>query len=191
MKRGIVYVVSAPSGAGKTTVIKEFLKKHRHDFVISVSATTRKPRKGEKNGKDYFFCSREDFLRDIKKGGFLEYAKVLGNYYGTLRSSVESALKRGKSVIMDVDVQGARQLKKKLKGDCVTVFILPPSFSELSKRLRNRKTEDKKSIEKRLALGKKEMKERKKYDYAVINDNVKKAADYMDSIYRLEKEERK
>ncbi|HDT14664.1 MAG TPA: guanylate kinase, partial [Firmicutes bacterium] len=170
MKSGLVYVVSAPSGAGKTTIIKEFLKKHRRDFEVSVSVTTRKPRKGEKNGRDYIFYDKKEFLKEVKKAGFLEYAKVLDNYYGTLKSTVEKTLKKGKNVIMDVDVQGAKQLKKKLKNDCVTIFILPPSFAELSKRLKNRKTEDKKSIAGRIALGRKEWKERKKYDYTIIND---------------------
>jgi guanylate kinase len=190
MKHGLVYVVSAPSGAGKNTVIKEFLKKHRRDFVLSISVTTRKPRGREKNGRDYYFFTRDRFKKHIKKGSFLEYARVLSNYYGTLRKTVFSAINKGKNVIMDIDVQGAAKIRKKLKDKCVTIFIVPSaknSIKELKKRLLNRGTESLKDVQKRLNLAKKELKEKGKYDYIVVNQDVKKAVLSVEKIYKAGK----
>lgn len=184
-KKGLIFVVSAPSATGKTTVIKRFLKKHNRDFVISVSATTRSPRKGEKDGKDYFFISREKFRDYIKKGKFLEYARVLGNYYGTLKETVVESVNRGRNVIMDVDVQGARSIKREIKG-CTTIFLIPPSFRELKNRLKKRKTETKKDMKQRLDLAKKELKEKDKYDYIVINREIGEAVNYMECVFKLE-----
>lgn len=181
-----VFVISAPSGAGKTTVIKNFLSRHTNDFEVSVSVTTRQPRPGEEDGKDYFFYTKERFLSGIRKGLFLEHAKVVGNYYGTLKSTVRSILKRGKNVIMDVDVQGAANIKKALKNKAVTVFIMPPSFEELQHRLYNRKTDAPDVIERRLKLAKKELKARSKYDYIVINKDVAEAGAFLDCILKLE-----
>ncbi len=181
-----VFVISAPSGAGKTTVIKKFLSGHRHDFEVSVSVTTRQPRKGEEEGKDYFFYTKEKFLSGINKGLFLEHAKVVGNYYGTLKSTVMGILKKGKNVIMDVDVQGAENIKKALKNKAVTIFIMPPSFEELKKRLYNRKTDARDVIARRLKLAKKELKARSKYDYIVINKDVAEAGAFLDCILKLE-----
>ncbi len=184
-KKGLIFVVSAPSATGKTTVIKRFLKKYNKDFVISVSATTRSPRKGEKDGKDYFFISREKFRDYIKKGKFLEHARVLGNYYGTLKETVVKPVNRGKNVIMDVDVQGARGIKREIKG-CITIFLIPPSFRELKNRLKKRKTETKKDMKQRLGLAKKELKEKDKYDYIVINREIGEAVNYMECVFKLE-----
>jgi len=184
---GLIYVISAPSGAGKTTVIKEFLKKHKKDFVLSVSVTTRKPRKNEKDGRDYFFFTKKKFKAYIKKGSFLEYASVLSNYYGTLKKTVIYAMNKGRNVIMDIDVQGAAKIRRKMKGKCVTIFIVPSSsrsLAELKKRLINRSTETKKDVQKRLDLAKKELKEKGKYDYIVVNKDLGKAVKRIEEIYR-------
>lgn len=190
MNQGLIYVISAPSGAGKTTVIKEFLKKHKKDFVLSVSVTTRKPRKNELDGRDYYFYTKEKFKKHIKKGSFLEYARVLSNYYGTLNKTVISAINKGKNVIMDIDVQGAAKIRRKMRGKCVTIFIVPSasrSLAELKKRLLNRRTETKKDVQKRLALAKKELKEKGKYDYIVVNKDLAKAIKDVEKIYLKEK----
>ncbi len=191
--RGKVFVISAPSGAGKNTVIKKYLETaaSAKNMVVSVSVTTRKPRPGEIDGKHYHFFTVEKFKDFIKRGKFLEYARVLDNYYGTLKETVISSIKKGKNVIMDVDVQGGRRIKRFLKNDAVTIFIIPPSVDELEKRLKGRKTESPEAIKKRLELGKKELKERKKYDYIIINDTVDEAVKYLDLIVRLETEEKK
>jgi len=189
MKKGLIFVMSAPSGAGKTTVINGFLK-NRQDFYLSVSATTRKPRAGETDGTHYFFYTADKFKSLIKKGEFLEYARVLDNYYGTPKGPVIKNTDEGRNVIMDVDIQGAANLKKKLKDKCVTIFIIPPSFAELESRLKNRKTESEEDMKKRLELGKKEMMERKKYDYIIMNDSVENAVKYLDYIVNLEIQEK-
>lgn len=181
-----IFVISAPSGAGKTTVIKKFLKGHKRDFEVSVSVTTRQPRRGEEDGKDYYFYSKEKFMCGIKNRLFLEHAKVVGNYYGTLKSTVTGILKKGKNVIMDVDVQGAGNIKKAMKNKAVTIFIMPPSFEELQKRLYSRKTDTADVISRRLKLAKKELKARVKYDYIVINKDVAEAAAFLDCILKLE-----
>lgn len=186
MNSGLIYVISAPSGAGKTTVIKEFLKKHKRDFVLSVSVTTREPRKNEKNGRDYYFFTKEKFRAYIKKGRFLEYARVLSNFYGTLKNKVVSALNKGKNVIMDIDVQGAAKIRGIMKGRCVTIFLAAPSIKTLEKRLKNRKTDSGKSIENRLKLAKKELKEKGKYDYIVVNKELGKAVSDIEVIYAKE-----
>jgi len=181
----MVFVISAPSGTGKTTVIKQFLRKHKKDFIMSISATTRQPRKGEKDRKDYFFMTKEKFRENIKKGRFLEYARVLDNYYGTLKETVRKNTKKGKNVIMDIDIQGARKIRRKEK-DCITIFIIPPTFRELEKRLKKRRTESKNNMKKRLDLAKRELKERKKYNYIVVNKELKEATYFLECIYRLE-----
>jgi len=194
MNQGLIYVISAPSGAGKTTVIKEFLKKYKKDFVLSVSVTTRKPRKNEKDGRDYFFFTKEKFKAHIKKGSFLEYARVLSNYYGTLKKTVLSAINKGKNVIMDIDVQGAAKIRRRMKGKCVTIFIVPSpnsSLAELKKRLLNRRTETRQDVQLRLELAKKELKEKGKYDYIVVNKDLKKAVQNIEKIYRLQQSKRR
>jgi guanylate kinase len=184
-RRGLVFVISAPSGTGKTTVINEFLKSHKRDFVVSVSVTTRQPRKGEKDARDYYFFTKEKFGEYIKKGKFLEYAPVLDNFYGTLKETVVKTISAGRNVIMDIDVQGAKQIKSKMK-ECVTIFIVPPSFKVLKERLTGRKTETAENVRKRLDLAKKELKERSKYDYIIMNKEVHDATAYLESIYALE-----
>ncbi len=185
-KKGLIFIISAPSGAGKTTVIKNFLKKHKKDFVLSISVTTRKPRKNEKDGRDYFFISREKFRQYIKNGKFLEYAKVLDNYYGTLKYIVLRSINKGLNVIMDVDVQGAVKIRKKIP-DCITIFLRPPSLKELKKRLFKRKTETEEEAKRRINLAKKELKEQKKYDYILTNKNVSDVVRTLEAIYKYEK----
>jgi guanylate kinase len=190
MSRGLIFVISAPSGAGKTTVIKEFLRSHKKDFVLSISVTTREARKNEKNGIDYHFFSKNKFRQYIEEGRFLEYAKVLSNYYGTLKKTVLTAINKGKNVIMDIDVQGAGEIRRKMGDKCVTIFIVPAEkryMAELKKRLAHRRTESKKNIQRRLALAKKELKERGKYDYIVVNRDLIEAARDIEAIYRLER----
>jgi guanylate kinase len=184
--KGLIFVISAPSGTGKTTVINRFLKSHAKDFVVSVSVTTRPPRTGERDKKDYYFFQKDKFIEYIKKGKFLEYAPVLDNFYGTLKETVLGSVNRGLNVIMDIDVQGAKKIKSKIK-DCITIFILPPSFAELERRLKSRRTESPEAVNKRLKLAKKELKERSKYDYIIVNKELEEATGFLESIYALER----
>jgi guanylate kinase len=184
--KGLIFVISAPSGTGKTTVINRFLLGHKKDFSVSVSVTTREPRHGEVNGKDYYFFTKAKFREYVKNGRFLEYAGVLDNFYGTLRATVLGSINAGKNVIMDIDVQGARKIKSRIK-DCVTIFILPPSFSELARRLKDRRTDTAEAVAKRLSLAKKELKEREKYDYIIVNKDLNEATGFLESIYALER----
>ena len=184
-EEGLLIVISAPSGTGKTTLCHMLLKEF-NNAVFSVSFTTRKPRKGEVNGKDYWFVSKEEFERRIKEGDFLEWAKVYGNYYGTSKSQVLKALKEGKDVILDIDTQGALQVKERFP-EAVLIFILPPSFKELENRLRKRGTDPEEVIEKRLKFAKEEIKRARFYDYIVVNDELEVAYFKLKSIITAEK----
>jgi len=186
MEKGIIFIISGPSGSGKSTIINEFLKKHKNDFFLSISATTREPRKSEIDGKDYYFYTKEKFKELIKKDMFLEYAKILGNFYGTPKKPIFDAINKGKNVIMDIDIQGVKKIRKKLKF-YVTIFIIPPSFKELEKRLNKRKTDSKKSINERLKLAKKELKERNSYDYIIVNKNIKETVNMLEYVVKFEK----
>lgn len=179
-KQGNLFVVSAPSGAGKTTIVELVLEKTKN-IQRSVSATTRKPRKGEKNKKDYFFYSEKMFKSKVKANSFLEWENNFGQYYGTPKGKVAERLKQGCDVVLTIDVKGAMQIKKKAPKS-VLVFIAPPSMSELKKRLKGRATDNNKDINKRMIVAKKEMSYMKKYDYCVVNDNLKKAVDETVSI---------
>ena len=164
-------ILSSPSGAGKTTLVK--LIAESKDFNISISHTTRKPRVSEINGKDYYFTSNKKFQEMIEKNEFLEYAKVFNNFYGTTRSPVIEKLKNGKNVIFDIDWQGTEQIKtKKLEYKLITFFVLPPSRKALFDRLSNRDMKDKLTIELRMKEFKKDVLHWKNYDYVVINDNL-------------------
>ncbi len=160
-------VVSGPSGVGKGTLVKTMIKR-RKDVVESVSCTTRAPREGEVNGREYFFLSKEEFARRIEEGDFLEYDEHFGNYYGTPKSFVKETLKT-KSVIMEIDVVGGFLAKKEFP-ECILIFVAPPSVEELKRRLIGRNTESEEQIEKRLSRLDYEMKESEKYDYVLIND---------------------
>ena len=170
-KDGVMVILSSPSGAGKTTLVK--LIAESKDFNISISHTTRKPRVSEINGKDYYFTSNKKFQEMIKKNEFLEYAKVFNNFYGTTRSPVIEKLKNGKNVIFDIDWQGTEQIKtKKLEYKLITFFVLPPSRKVLFDRLSNRDMKDKLTVELRMKEFKKDVLHWKNYDYVVINDNL-------------------
>src|SRR5262245_40185669 len=165
-------VVSGPSGSGKSTICKRLLSDPRVEF--SVSATTRKPREGEVDGRDYHFLSREDFRRKVERGEFLEHAEVYGNMYGTLRAPMEKVLAEGKIYLLEIDVQGANQLRA-LGEPGTYVFIAPPDFEELRRRLSSRGTESTEMLERRLHKAEDEWRERVKYDHVVVNDDLERA----------------
>ncbi len=172
-KDGIVVVLSSPSGAGKTTLVKKIAQEN--NFKISISYTTRKSRTNEVNGKDYFFISEEEFKSLIKNKEFLEYAKVFENYYGSSKSQVFENLNKGENVIFDIDWQGTEQIKKqKLNYKLITFFILPPSKSELFNRLKNRDMKDKNIVEERMKQFNEDIKQWENYDFVVINDDLEK-----------------
>lgn len=184
MNRGLLIVVSAPSGCGKGTLLAEILKDK--DYYYSVSATTRSPREGEVDGVNYHFATREEFEDLIKSDGMLEYAQYCGNYYGTPKKEVEKKLSEGKNVILEIEVQGAMQVKE-IAPEGVFVFILPPSVSELKKRLLKRGTEEISVIEKRVSEAVGEIKYAEKYDYVIINDDLSKAVDDFKTVISAEK----
>ena len=172
-KDGIAVVLSSPSGAGKTTLVKKIAQEN--NFKISISYTTRKSRTNEANGKDYFFISEEEFKSLIKNKEFLEYAKVFENYYGSSKSQVFENLNKGENVIFDIDWQGTEQIKKqKLNYKLITFFILPPSKSELFNRLKNRDMKDKNIVEERMKQFNEDIKQWENYDFVVINDELEK-----------------
>ena len=178
---GAILVLSGPSGAGKSTIIESASSKIG-DYYFSISTTTREPREGERDGVDYYFVSKEEFEEDIKAGAFLEYATVHGNYYGTSLNPVKEALKSGKLVIFDIDIQGHRLVRAKI-GDLVTsVFITPPTLSELEKRLYSRSTDKSSIIEKRVNNAKEEIKAICEFDFVIINDNIERASNEFATI---------
>ncbi len=186
VKRGTLVVLSGPSGTGKGTVCG-VVRNHLGDAVrYSISATTRKPRTGEEHGREYFFFSKEEFeaLRD--QNGFLEWAQVYDNYYGTPRAFVEEVLASGKDCILEIDPQGALQVRK-ATDEAVLVFIAPPSLEELRNRLTGRGTESAEEVEKRLSCAESELAYRDKYDYIIVNDDVETAAAKMEAILLAEK----
>jgi len=170
---GILFVISGPSGVGKTTILQEVLKRDDR-LLFSVSATTREPRAGECNGKDYFFLSREEFEKKIKKDDFLEWSNHFSNYYGTLKNFVKDGLADNKDVILDIDVNGAMQVMKK-NIDAVYIFISPDSVSDLIKRLKNRNTENEDKIKIRIEKTKSELSLMDKYDFVVINKTLERS----------------
>ena len=172
-KAGIIVILSSPSGAGKTTLVKKIST--RKKYKISISHTTRKPRANEKNGKDYYFINNSKFKKLIKEKKFLEYAKVFKNYYGSLRENIITKLEKGKNVIFDIDWQGTKQIKNnKLNYKIITIFILPPSKKELIKRLTKRENKNIKTVKKRMKGFKKDLLKWKEYNYVIINDDLKK-----------------
>ena len=185
-KAGVIVILSSPSGAGKTTLVKKI--SFRKKFKISISHTTRKPRANEKNGRDYFFVNKKKFLKLIKNNKFLEYAKVFKNYYGSLKETVIQNLVNGENVIFDIDWQGTEQIKKKkLKFKIITIFILPPSKKELFKRLLKREQKDKKIAKERMKQFEKDVKHWIKYDFVVINDEVEKCYKLINNFINLQK----
>ncbi len=184
-KRGILLVLSGPSGAGKGTVTNE-VRKSSDTIKYSISATSRKPRIIERDGREYFFMSRETFEEKIEAGKFLEYALVYDNYYGTPRDYVEQILEEGYDCILEIDPQGAMQIKEKMQ-DAIFIFIAPPSMEELCNRLTSRGTEKPEEIAKRLGNAEKEFKNLPNYDYVIINDKIEKAKDEVLAIMTAEK----
>ncbi|NCO65914.1 MAG: guanylate kinase [Candidatus Aquicultor secundus] len=180
-----VFVISGPSGAGKGTLTDELLKRVP-SLTRSVSATTRKPRPGEVNGVDYYFLDEDEFKDRIFQGGFLEWAMVHGNYYGTLKSVVKEEFSSGKDVVMVIDVQGAASIKEKMP-EAVLIFIEPPSIAELVQRLKLRNTETTAELQERLKNAETEMGLAGNYDYVVINDDVERAVDELVGIVKAEK----
>ena len=170
-KDGIIVILSSPSGAGKTTLVKKI--SIENNFKISISHTTRKPRTNEVNGKDYFFVNKKEFKNLVDKGEFLEHAKVFENYYGSTKSKVIERLKKGENVIFDIDWQGTEQIKKKnLNYKLISFFILPPSKTELFNRLKNRDMKDKNIVEERMKQFNEDINHWENYDFVVINDNI-------------------
>ncbi len=179
-ERGILIVLSGPSGSGKSTVISELLKR-RDDIRFSVSATTRAPRPGETDGKDYYFIGRDQFARMADQGAFLEHAEYVGNRYGTPAGPVDENLNAGYNVLLDIEVQGAAQVLKK-RPDAVSVFLCPPSLAELERRLRGRGTDPEDKIKSRLDTARREYEQAKNYAYIVVNDDADTAAAELDAI---------
>ena len=181
MKReGVLYVLSAPSGAGKTTLCKEIIDRFP-DLRHSVSYTTRTPRQGEVHGRDYFFVGQEEFKRMVAAGEFAEWAEVHGNLYGTSLATLKECRTQGIDLILDIDCQGARQLKGRFEGG-VYIFVLPPSMQELRRRLDNRSSDTVEVIERRIKNAAGEIRESRWYDYIIVNDRLEEAAVQLQSV---------
>lgn len=177
--KNVLVAVSGPSGVGKGTIVKTLVKK-REDVVESVSCTTRAPRAGEVHGREYYFLSKEEFLRRVADDDFLEYDEHFGNYYGTPKSFVRETLKE-KSVVLEIDVVGALNAKKAFP-ECVLVMIAPPSLQELKRRLQGRNTETDEQIEERLSRLEYELSQKEKYDYVIVNDTLQTAVEELEKI---------
>lgn len=184
-RKGILFVLSGPSGVGKSTLYKNVLD-NDENLYFSISCTTRKPRPGEENGREYFFISEKEFLDWIAEGKFLEWAKVHDNYYGTLRDEVFSRLENGKDVLLDIDVEGAKNILNEYK-DAVSIFIAPPCFDDLEDRIRSRSTESEDEIQKRLCTAKKELENVDLYKYLIYNKKIELAVADLNSIINAER----
>ena len=184
-QRGLLIVLSGPSGVGKGTVRKALFEMPEQEFVYSVSMTTRPPRPGEVDGVDYYFVSKEEFERQIQEGNLLEYAEFVGNYYGTPKDKVEEQLNKGKEVILEIEVNGALQVRDKCK-DAVFIFLVPPTRKALYERLKSRGTENEERIIARITKANKEFRLAHQYDYIVVNDEIYNAADRIMAIIRAE-----
>ena len=184
-KKGLLIILSGPSGVGKETVRKVVMRDKDLNLAYSISMTTRLPRKKERDGVDYFFVSNEEFERNIKEDNLLEYAEFVGNKYGTPREYVEKLRNEGKNVILEIEVNGAQQvLTKTDKEDRISIFLVPPSLQELETRIRNRRSEPEDVIRARLAKASREINLKNKYDYVVLNDRVSRAAEKIKAIIR-------
>lgn len=184
MSKGILVVVSGFSGAGKGTVMKRLLEKYK-DYALSVSATTRTPREGEVDGREYFFRTKEEFEKLIEEDALIEYAQYVGNYYGTPRSYVEEQLSQGKNVILEIEIQGAMKVKEKIP-EALLVFVTPPTVEELKNRLVGRGTETEDVIADRLARAAEEAEGMGEYDYILVNDDLEVCVENLHQIIRSE-----
>lgn len=184
MKRGLLIIMSGPSGVGKGTVRLELVKDKTLNLFYSVSMTTRKPRPGEVDGSDYYFVSQDEFNRQIEDGNLLEWAEFVGNKYGTPKDKVENKRDEGVNVLLEIEVNGTSQVLNKLKGDLdvISIFLVPPSIEELEKRIRGRSTEADEVIQKRLARSEAELKLKSQYEYVVVNDNIKRCVNEVKQI---------
>ncbi|MBL4619559.1 MAG: guanylate kinase [Marinicaulis sp.] len=189
-RRGLMFILSSPSGAGKTTLADRLLTKDG-EMTLSISVTTRSRRPGEVHGEDYFFVSEEEFVRMRDEGEFLEWANVFGNYYGTPRSLVEETLRQGKDALFDIDWQGAQQLDEVAGEDVVKVFILPPSREELERRLRQRAQDPEDVVQKRMAKADAEMSHWAEYDYVIVNYELGESEELLRSILFAERLKRR
>lgn len=178
---GKLFVIAAPSGAGKTTLVNAVVKKHQENIRFSISYTTREPRSNEENGVDYIFVKIEEFMRLRDEGELLEYAQVFDNYYATSRGQVENHLADNRSVVLEIDWQGAEQVRESMP-DCVTLFILPPSHAELERRLRDRRTDSTAVIERRLRDAKSDMAHWVDFDHVIINDDLDQAITALEAV---------
>lgn len=185
MEKGLLIIMSGPSGVGKGTIRARLMEKYKDlNLFYSISMTTRKPRPGEENGREYYFVNREEFMKQVEEGNLLEWAEFVGNCYGTPIDKVNEKRKEGKNVLLEIEVNGATQVLNKLKDDdkVVSIFILPPSLEELEKRIRGRLTESEDVIEKRLAKCRGEINKKDHYEYNVVNDSLEKCVDDIRNI---------
>ncbi len=187
MNKGLLIILSGPSGVGKGAVRRILMENNKLNLAYSISMTTRAPRKLEEDGKDYFFVDEQTFNENIEKGNFLEHASFVGNQYGTPKDKVEELRNQGKNVLLEIEVQGAKQVLANMQGDdIVSIFLIPPSFGALEKRIRKRKSEAEDVIKERLKKAKSELGERKNYKYTVLNDIVTRAAEEIEEIISSE-----
>ena len=184
-RKGLLLVVSGPSGAGKGTICKALLNKN-DQIKLSVSATTRKPRNGEVHGVNYFFIEKEEFTKMIENGEFLEHAQIYDNFYGTPKAAIIECLEKGQDVILEIEMQGARQLKE-VYPEGVFIFVLPPSLEELKSRIVGRGTETQEEIEKRFSCAFEEINQIVNYDYFIVNEDIEKSVNDVEAIISAEK----
>ena len=187
--KGILMVMSGFSGAGKGTIVKKLLEKYPGEYKLSISATTRQPRKGEVDGKDYFFLTKEEFISRMKEDGFIEWAEYVGNYYGTPKAYIEEELTKGSNIILEIEMQGALEVRKKFK-DALLLFITPPDYLTLKERLINRGTEDMETVNNRLKRAVKETEYIEQYNHVIVNNSVEEAAEEINELVSREVEKR-
>ena len=186
MKKGLLVILSGPSGVGKGTVRNQIMKEHRVDLVYSISMTTREIREKETNGVEYYFVSDEEFQRNIDNDNFLEWANFVGHRYGTPKDKVEELRSQGKNVLLEIEINGANQVFERVHDDrVISFFLMPPDFKALENRIRKRKSESEDIIQARLEKGRKEMTMTEKYDYVIKNDKVTRAAREIEDLIKL------
>ena len=185
MKKGLLIIYSGPSGVGKSTVRQEFFKDESLKLTYSISMTTRLPRVGEKDGVDYFFVTRDEFMKAVEDGELLEHAEYVGNCYGTPKSYVDKLRKKGKNVILEIDIEGAKQVMAK-EPDCVSIFLVPPTIATLRKRIKGRGSDSKEVIDKRIEVAKKEIAQKDIYKYVVVSDTIEETAERIKQIIKEE-----